>query len=403
MKHPFLPYLAVLPLLGLGAAHGATIECGTTYTVQPNDSLTQIAVGAYENANNWPLVYYANRELIGSDPGRIFPGMSLEMPCPDGTPAQQVAQQPAAPVSSQASAPVAPTPAPTPAPATAAQASVAAAAQPEPPIIINAALSRAASQPLTLVTGTDYSPFTDEGLPEGGMATEIVATALQASQFDYEIDWINDWGAHLNPLLSRRTYDLGFPWLKPDCSDPSQLSDSMRIRCDFIFSDPVFEMLVLMFRRADSDIEPKVLADFKDLKVCRPEGYFTHDLEAQGLKPGETFTFVTPRTVADCFQMMDRSEVDLVSLNEFTGREALATLSLEHPVVEMDRFATVQGLHIITHRLNPKATTTMFRINKALQAMRDQGLMQTIQTRHLERYYSTLEQKRTDAGAATTS
>ena len=87
----------------------------------------------------------------------------------------------------------------------------------------------------------------------------------------YYSHWVNDWVAHLDPLLTYSMLEMGFPWFQPDCKQNSD-----RYRCaNFHFSEPMFEMLILLFTdRArplnfaqDSEIEGKTL--------CRPKGYLS--------------------------------------------------------------------------------------------------------------------------------
>jgi len=52
---------------------------GATYTVKPGDTLSSIArdLGVI---GGWKALYDANRDVIGSDPDRITPGMVLNVP-----------------------------------------------------------------------------------------------------------------------------------------------------------------------------------------------------------------------------------------------------------------------------------------------------------------------------------
>ena len=63
----------------------------TPYIVQPGDCLWRIARGALatrggtepssvEIAQYWPIIYEANRTVIGDDPNLIFPGQMLQIP-----------------------------------------------------------------------------------------------------------------------------------------------------------------------------------------------------------------------------------------------------------------------------------------------------------------------------------
>ena len=46
-----------------------------------------------------------------------------------------------------------------------------------------------AEEGLRLVTGNDYKPFTDESLPEGGLANEIVKRSYDQIGVKYSIEW----------------------------------------------------------------------------------------------------------------------------------------------------------------------------------------------------------------------
>ena len=53
---------------------------GTTYTVQPGDSLFSIAQQAYGDGNQWQKIYDANKQVIGDDPNAIQAGELLYIP-----------------------------------------------------------------------------------------------------------------------------------------------------------------------------------------------------------------------------------------------------------------------------------------------------------------------------------
>jgi nucleoid-associated protein YgaU len=60
--------------------HSGHIQPGTNYTVQSGDTLSSIAQRAYGDANQWPKIYDANRQVIGNDPNLIRPGEVLYIP-----------------------------------------------------------------------------------------------------------------------------------------------------------------------------------------------------------------------------------------------------------------------------------------------------------------------------------
>ena len=50
------------------------------YTVAKGDSLSKIAKHLLGNANDWRLIYDANRDVIGGNPDLIKPGQKLKIP-----------------------------------------------------------------------------------------------------------------------------------------------------------------------------------------------------------------------------------------------------------------------------------------------------------------------------------
>jgi nucleoid-associated protein YgaU len=62
-----------------------TIATCATYTVQPGDSLSLIAMKAYGDATKWQWIYdYPdNQQVIGNNPDLIQPGQDLFIPHPD--------------------------------------------------------------------------------------------------------------------------------------------------------------------------------------------------------------------------------------------------------------------------------------------------------------------------------
>lgn len=323
--------------------------CGGTYRVQPGDSLSTIADRHYKNAGMWTAIHNTNLAVIGPAPDRITVGMKLSLSClnglpvglPDGTPVEVVAR----------------------------------AAQP----LQIAPGTAATRQKINLLTADDYAPFTDRKAPNGGLVTEVAQAAMEKAAPDegFAVHWVNDWSAHLEPLLSNALLDLGFPWLRPDCEDnPSQY------RCEnFHFSDPMFEMLVLLFTDTTRQIRFTQDSDIEGRTLCRPAGYYTHDLEKDGRNwlTDAKITLTQPDSVADCFELLTEGKVDAVALNEFTGRTAIRDLGLEGRVsVAQGKPLSIEGLHVVVHKSHPQAEAMLDTINTGLREIKANGTYQQI-------------------------
>ena len=58
---------------------GSSSTAEKTYVVVSGDSLSKIAKREYGNANDWPRIFEANKDIL-KDPNKIFPGQKLKIP-----------------------------------------------------------------------------------------------------------------------------------------------------------------------------------------------------------------------------------------------------------------------------------------------------------------------------------
>jgi len=354
-----------LALAGMGLTGFATPvtaqTCGGTYTVGQGDSLSVIADALYKDAGKWTAIHQTNIGAIGADPDAIGVGQQLSISCIDGLPVG---------LDSAPILPVRATVSPVQAPL---QASVAG-----PP-----------NQKIRIVTGDDFAPFTDRSLENGGLLADVVTVAMQAVVPDggFGIHWINDWAAHLDPILSENMADMSFPWGRPDC-----VGDPRQDRCvSYLFSDPMFEYLVPLFVDKDRPVIFAEDADIEGRTLCRPAGLPTDMLDQSGrnwLRDGKV-TLVTPRTVAGCFERLVAGDVDAVVINEFTGRAAIKELGLRARVdVVKGRPVSITGLHVMIAKAHPNADALLKTVNDGLGRIQASGQYQAIVNAHMSRIWA---------------
>ena len=241
-------------------------------------------------------------------------------------------------------------------------------------------------RPIDIVTATDFAPFTDEALPDGGMLARIVEDAFGSTDLEnpVEIDFVNDWGSHLETLLPKGKYSFGFPWYRPDCDNAAGLSETMAARCDLIWSEPIFSVLIGFYAPANSGAAPEDFADLQGTRICRPSGYFTFDLEQEGLVPGETIDLSQPPTVMDCFEALEDGEVDYVSINRFTAEKAIAEAGLTGLVAPINTIVSTQDLHLVAHPFDGDAPRWLEAFNAGLREMKQSGRYAQITRRYLQ-------------------
>ncbi len=318
-------------------------SCNTQYMVQGGDTIFSIAETVYGDPEKWTLLYYSNEDLLKSKVFQVTPGDTLFIPCEAGTQAAD-----ATPLQQD-------------------------------------------NAELKLVTGSNFAPFTHTEWPGQGMVTEVVNAALEAmpDPVTYSVRWENDWSRHLFPLLDEKQFDMGFPWYKPDC-----ISTPDNERCaNFHFSDPLVEVLVLLFVREGSGFRYEDDADVIGKTSCRPKGYFTHDLDRPGrewISKG-LIRLVQADTPQACFQDLMRGTVDAVTVNVFLGATTIDELGLRGQVLPLDKPLSVEGLHVVISKKHWRGTTHLYRFNAGLAALKESDRYAQIVSKHLGIFWDKLQ------------
>jgi polar amino acid transport system substrate-binding protein len=330
-------------------AAAQSVQCGAPYTVQPGDSLSKIAAEAYDDASAFQIIYSANADTVGPNPGVISVGMRLDVPCLGNT-----------------------------------VASTAAALTTEVGV---ERLPFPDTRQIRVAQGSNWAPFANEAQAQGGMITEIanVALANSAGGTAYKIDFINDWGAHLTPLVTDHAYDFSLSWFKPNCDQIARLGEDSQFRCNnFDWTEPMFEQVFGYYTRAS---EPEVTAYSQLLgkTICRPSGFATFQLEENDLKE-PNITLVRPSDPNECFTQLAAGEVDAVALAVDTADGAMVETSTTDQIRLNESLAQVLTIHGVISKNNPQGEAMLAEFNSGLNAIKETGEWFEIVRRHLTEF-----------------
>ena len=322
-------------------ASAQELACGQNYTVQSGDFLSTIALRAYGDTSNYNLIYSANADVIGPNPGLISVGDELFLPCLDGDLGESEAN------------------------ATAIRDTDTTEAIPAP----------AADRPIRVLTATGWAPFMDEDQAQGGLLTEIINLALENadSKPAYQIDFINDDGAHLNPLIVDHAYDLSIGWSQPNCELIDMLEDESKFRCNNLdFSDPMYEE-VLGYYSPASDPVYGDHAELEGKRICRAEAFTLAPLEEEGLVD-PVITVVRAPTAAECidFVLDGRADVALVAVDVAEGR--IGELAAADQVQMHEALTFVDVLHAVIAQTHPQNEEILAVVNNGLTNIKESGL-----------------------------
>ena len=356
--------------------HSAQAQtCGSEYVVKEGESLADIAGRVYGSPSQWVVIFYANQDRMGANVSMLVQGLSIRIPClgdqqPTTAPDQAAKDASATPPESAPSSGT---------------------------IELSSMVRR-----IEFLTADDYAPFTARSLPNGGMVTNIVSAAMDlikdqaGGSFAYNVSWVNDWGAHLNPLLITRAFDVGFPWLKPDCDRVSELSRDAKYRCQrFFFSDPLYEVFIVLFVKSNSPITFEKDDDILGKTLCQPAGNSTFELDKGGRNwvKDNKIVLMRPQTIGECFRLLDNGSVSVVVTADLTGKAVIGELGLGDQVKALQRPLAISTLHLIVPKTHPHASTMLYYINTAIGKLKDSGEYDKIVNSHLSRYWNAQEKK----------
>ena len=300
-----------------------------SYTVRKGDSLSRIARRFYGNSVLWQPILNANADKVKAGGRLIFPGTVLTIPDLD-----------------------------------------AAAPQVQP------VRAKEGNTRLTIVTGNDYKPFTDKSLPEGGLFTELVRTAMTRAGYDPEIEFL-PWDYAMRATQAG-TFKASFPWY-----------ETADRREALWYSRPVYEVLIVVYHKTGAPLEFEGIDDLDGLNLCRPEGYFDDDIREKVAEGRIVRT--APETPANCFEMLVEGDVDVVSLSAMVGNGEIIKLGLDGEIDVADTPLAIRPLHIVYPKFDARSRGTMGKIDLELRKMEEEGVMAAIIEKHLRAHFAGLE------------
>lgn len=345
----FLAATSVVAIVTTEASADA-VRCGETYTVQRGDHLSDIAKRAYGRSENYSLIYNANADVIGTDPSMVSVGASLVIPCAGTN-------------------------------LTASKADNSAIRRTE---TTEALPGPAETRPIRVLTATDWAPFTDEAQENGGMLTEIVNLALAAadSSPEYQIDFVNDWGAHLSPLLTDHAYDFSIGWTQPNCAKIDELNDDSKFRCNnFNWTDPLYQQVVAYYSLSTT-VDYSEHSDLIGMNICRPEGYSTAFLEEYGLAE-PAITLVRPGDPQGCLDALIAGEADIALIATDVAEGLWPQLADPSAIKMHEPLAYVSSLRALIAKTHPRGAEFIETMNNGLTNIKDSGVWFETVRRHM--------------------
>lgn len=231
---------------------------------------------------------------------------------------------------------------------------------------------RAKAQELPVVTGNNYFPYSDERLPEGGLATLIVRTVFERTGLDIRIDY-KTWDEGFRATLNG-DYAATFPYVK----------NAERAE-KFWYSKKLYGVRPILFVSFQNALYINEVEDIVGKTLCVPKGWAIDSYLLKAVSNAKARIF-NGTTVLGCFQLLHRGDVDAISVDRRLGMAAAKAVA-DDAWYKQKRFAKRA---IPNYLMVPKSMAgsevIVGRFNKALEELQTEGVIQQITEAYFESY-----------------
>lgn len=216
----------------------------------------------------------------------------------------------------------------------------------------------------------DFAPFSGKMLYQRGILSEVTQRVFKEMQLEASTTYMN-WNKAKAATLNGHTLGV-FPILKDEKNSQN-----------FIFSESLYQIANVFFERKGVDTDISKPSKLKGKKVAILQGYEIPELTEWYRK--KYLQIQVCKSIAECFELLDKGVVDLVATSQFVG---LSHLKMQYGV--MDHFDVVSKrigagtLHFAMPKQHPLAAEIINQFNEHYKALKEQKLIQEIEDRHVE-------------------
>ncbi len=221
--------------------------------------------------------------------------------------------------------------------------------------------------PVTLVTGNRYYPFADHSLPQGGMSTEIVKAAFEASGFEARVLFMPWRRGFIG--VQRHLYEGTFPHFYTE-----------ELARDYLYSESIYPGQQRIYVSNNSGVKFNRISDLVGLRFCSPIGHAI-DGSLQKLIDTAAISIISPSAPELCAKMLERHRVDFMALDETVYNHMFRDLNLKavgEPLANAD-------LYLLLPLYDPNSEMLMKAFNSGLKCIKASGIFDDIVRRHLSR------------------
>jgi NMT1-like family len=258
----------------------------------------------------------------------------------------------------------------------------------------DAATGAVAATPKITVLVMGRAPLAEPQLPAGGLIPELLRSSLSKARTgggrsEIELRWAT--AAPVKALLSDDSIDISLPWDGADCERPNDLMQASAVLCDnALYSDPILEVVVGLFTRADSKFTFATDESILGKSICLSGDQDVSPLNSQGRDwiSQRRVTAVRKPTLLDCASAVQTQEADAFVASDLEGRYVLDRLGLSRDFRMLERPLGIRGVHVVVAREHLQASELIGAVNRGLKQLKETDAYAAIVRSHLMRLWN---------------
>jgi ABC-type amino acid transport substrate-binding protein len=259
------------------------------------------------------------------------------------------------------------------------------------PPVGNASTGAVAAPKIT-VLAMGRAPLAEPQLPAGGLIPELLRSSLSKARLgrsEIELRWATT--APVKSLLSDDSIDISLPWDGADCERPNDLVEASAVLCDnALYSDPMLEVVIGLFTRADSKFTFATEESILGRSICISADQDVSPLNGQGRDwiSQKRVTAVRKPTLLDCASAVQTQEADAFVASDLEGRFVLDRLGLSRDFRMLERPLGIRGVHVVAAREHVQASELISAVNRGLKELKETDAYAAIVRSHLMRLWN---------------
>jgi len=258
----------------------------------------------------------------------------------------------------------------------------------------DAATGAVAATPKITVLVMGRAPLAEPQLPAGGLIPELLRSSLSKARpgggrSEIELRWAT--AAPVKALLSDDSIDISLPWDGADCERPNDLMQASAVLCDnALYSDPILEVVIGLFTRADSKFTFATDESILGKNICISGDQDVSPLNSQGRDwiSQKRVTAVRKPTLLDCASAVQTQEADAFVASDLEGRYVLDRLGLSRDFRMLERPLGIRGVHVVAAREHLQASELIGAVNRGLKQLKETEAYAAIVRSHLMRLWN---------------